>query len=143
MRVRPQAGMTQRFWRVLGPGPDLAGLQSRRLPSLLVRDFDPARLPNYRACRHHSRRPLRLAHPRPQRARDSDPALRRTQDCPRQCYPPSHCPRAVQSRRHSSVAPVPTPSRSHGMASLSRISFGLLPPHCHPRHVYPRPCQRN
>ena len=96
MRVGPQAGMTQRFWRVLGPGPGLAG-------------------------RHHSRRrrPLRFAHPRRQRARDS--ARRRMQERPRQCSSPRHCPRAVQTRRHSTVAPVPTPSRSHGKAPLSLL----------------------
>ena len=94
----------------------------------------------FRACRHHSRRPLRLAHPRPQRASDRDPARRRTQERPRQCSPPRHCSRAFQSRRHSSVDPVPTPGRSHGRAPLSQLRSGLLPPH---RHVYPRPCQRN
>ena len=45
MRVWPQAGMTQRFWRVLGPGPGLAGLQSRWLTALLVRDRAPTACP--------------------------------------------------------------------------------------------------
>ena len=103
----------------------------------------PHRLPNYRACRHHWMSRLRFAHPRPQRAGDRYPARRRTQERPRQCSPPRHYPRAVQSRRHSSVAPVPTPSRSHGRAPLSRLRSGLLRPHRHPRHLVPRPCQRN
>ena len=73
------------------------------------------------AGRHHSRRrrPVRFAHPRRQHARD--PARRRMQERPRQCSPPRHCPRAIQTRRHSSVAPVPTPSRSHSTASLSLL----------------------
>ena len=103
----------------------------------------PRPLAQLKACRHHSKKPLRLADPRPQRARDRDPEFRRTRDRPRQCSPHRHCPRAVQSRRHSSVTPVPTASRSHGRAPLSRLRSSLLPPHSLPRHVYPRLCQRN
>ena len=116
---RNETALNQRLWRVHGPGPAWQV---------------------YRACRHHSRRPLRLAHPRPQRVSDRNPARRRTQERPRQCSPPRHCSRAFQSRRHSSVDPVPTPGRSHGRAPLSQLRSGLLPPH---RHVYPRTCQRN
>ena len=121
MRVRPRTGMTQRFWRVFGTGFGLAGLQSQRLTALLVRDYAPARLPNYRACHHHWMSRLRFANPRPQRVRDRDPAHRKTQERPRQCSPLCHCPRTDQSRRHSSVAPVPTPSRSHRKAPLSQL----------------------
>ena len=118
-------------WKAASSG-STTGRRRRLDPTaLLVRDCAPVRLPNYRAWRHHSRRPVRIAHPRPQRARD--PARRRTHERPRQCSPPRHCPRAVQSPRHSSVAPVP--SRSHGTAPLSRLRSGLLPPHRHPRHV--------
>ena len=121
----------------------LVCLQSRRLTALLVRDSAPARLPNYRACRHHWMNRLRFANPRPQRARDRDPARRGMQERPRQCSPPRHCPRVDQSRRHSSVAPVPTPNRSHGRVPLSRLRSGLLPPHRFPHHLVPRLCQWN
>ena len=74
MRVRPQAGLTQQLWLVLGLESGLEDLQSRRLMALLVSVCAPTRLPNYRTCRHHSMRFLPFAHPRPQRARDRDPA---------------------------------------------------------------------
>ena len=137
MRVRPHAGMTQRFWRVLGPGSGLAGLQSRRLTALLVRAAPPLVCPIIGHV-------VVFDSPIPEH---SVPATatqrRRTQLHARQCSPLCHFPRADQSRRHSSVAPVPTQSRSHGRAPLSRLRSGLLPPHRHPRHLVPRPCQRN
>ena len=120
MRIRPQVGMNQRFWRVLEPGPGLAGLQSRRLMALLVRDCATARLRNYRACCNHSRRRTR-----PQRAQDRDPASRRAQERSRQCSPPRHCPRAVQTRRRSSVASVPVSTVSTSIWSPPSSSSSL------------------
>ena len=53
--------MNQRFC-VLGLDPSLAGLQSRRLMVLLVRDCAPARSSNYRAeCHRHYRWTIRLS----------------------------------------------------------------------------------
>ena len=147
--VRHQAGITQRLCRVLGLDPGLAGLQSRRLAALLVRDCAHARLLNYWAeCRHHCRwMSRRLGHPRPQRARDRDPARWKTQERPRHCSPFRHCPRADQSRRHSSTTPVPTPtpSPSLGRAPLSPLFFDRSHPHPHPHLLppHPLPCQMN
>ena len=133
MRVRNQAGMTQRFWRVLGLGPGLPGLQSR-----LLRRCSSATEPTG-VCRIIGHvvitRGDLVDSPIPDHS-DRNPAGRRTQERPGQCSLPHHCARAVQSRRHSSVAAVPTPSRSHGRAPLSRLQPGLLLPHRHPRQVF-------
>ena len=74
--------MNQRLWGFIGLVPGLAGLQSRRLTAMLVSDCAPDRLSSYRACRPHSTRLLRCAHPRPQRARDRDPTHRGMQELP-------------------------------------------------------------